>query len=174
MPIGPYAPGWLLRVSGPAVGVGCALLTDASSGLVLVAAGLAVLTMIWPASVAPTALALLLGLFGFALPDRPYEPRALALLAGIHLMMQLSALAARSTWRRRVELSALGPPLRRYLLLQAIAQPLALLAGLLGAEHVTVAWLPVAGGLALAGSVIWLLARLRRSASRGSGPSDRP
>ncbi len=110
MSIGPYAPGWLLRLSGPAVGVGCALLTDASSGLVLVAAGLAALTMIWPASVAPTALALLLGLFGFALPDRPYEPRALALLAGVHLMMQLSALAARSTWRRRVELSALGPP----------------------------------------------------------------
>ena len=166
MSIGPYVPGWLLRLSGPAVGVGCALLTDASSGLVLIAGGLAMLTLIWPASVAPTALALLLGLLSFVWPDQPYDPRALALLAGIHLTLQLCALAGRSTWRRRTELSALGPPLRRYLLLQAIAQSLALLAGLLGAEQLTVRWLPVAGGLALAGSVVWLLGRLRRHAGR--------
>lgn len=163
--IGPYAPGWLLRLSGPAVAVGCAMLTDAPSELVLITAGLAVLTAIWPAGVAPTTLALLLGLLTLSLPSEPYDPRALVLLAGVHLTLQLTALAGRSSWRRRAELSALWPPLRRYLLIQALVQPLALTAGLLRAEQMSVPWLSALGGLALTGTVLWLLVRLRQKTS---------
>lgn len=165
---GPYAPGWLLRLSGPAVAVGCAAITDASSELVLITVGLAVLTAIWPAGLAPTTLALVLGLLTLSLPSEPYDFRALLLLAGVHLTLQLTALAGCSSWRCRVELSALAPPLRRYLIIQAFVQPLALIAGLLRAEHVSVAWLPAVGGLALTGTVLWLLARLRRKTATPS------
>ena len=163
--IGPYVRGWLLRLFGPGVALGCAAIVDAPSTLVLIIVGLATLTAIWPAGVAPTTLALVLGLLALSLPGEPYDPRALVLLAGVHLTLQLTALAGRSTWHCRVELSALRPPLRRYLILQALVQPLALIAGVLRAEHVGAPWLTAVGGLALTATVVWLLVRLRRKAT---------
>ena len=85
----------------------------------------AVLVALWPAPALVVGLVLVLAALQALQPLAPVQPRFFALLAGVHLLVVLTALVRALPRGARVQLAALGRPLGRYALVQVGAQLLA-------------------------------------------------
>jgi hypothetical protein len=152
-------PVWSVRLTSAVVASGCiALLAGDRTRWVL---GYVVVALILfrPAGGAPAGLALLTGLW--VIMGDPFPPELFAVMFGVHLVFVLSGLSGPLPWDGRIELSALAPPIRRLLIVQAFAQPLALLARFLAAQDLPVVWFQVAGAVAFAALAWGALGRLR-------------
>ncbi|MBF5080746.1 hypothetical protein [Quadrisphaera sp. INWT6] len=120
---------------GPAVPVGVlsAVAGLLAAGLVgaslpvpwLLTVVVAVLVALWPAPALVVGLVLVLAALQALQPLAPVQPRFFALLAGVHLLVVLTALVRTLPRGARVQLAALGWPLGRYGLVQVGAQLLA-------------------------------------------------
>lgn len=118
--VGPAVPAAVLRAAvGAVAGV---LVLVAFPGAWSLAAVVGVLVAVWPRPVAVVALVLVVAGVQVLRPLAPVQPGFFAALAGVHLLHVLTALARVVPWRARVQLRALGGPLRRWALVQAGAQ----------------------------------------------------
>lgn len=147
--MGPRVPGWVLRCSVGLVGLATALLLVGGplSGFLAVCG--AVLMVLRPSGIVCAGYALGLGLLLALAESAPFAPRAFMLLFGVHLMVQLGAIASTVPWSSVVDLRVLVSPARRFLIGQAFAQLLALLGAALSSTSVSVPWLPVLVGVGL-------------------------
>lgn len=97
------------------------------------------------------------------------DPRFYLLLGGIHLLHVLGSLASVLPWHGRMQVVALVRPLRRFVLVQALVQPVAVTALLLfGRERGTVTGLSVLSAV-LVGMVAAVLARRMGRDAAGPG-----
>jgi len=126
-------PGWPRVGPGVPVAVLAAAAGLLAAGLVaaslpvpwLLAALVAVLVALRPAPALVVGLVLVVAALQALQPLAPLHPRSFALLAGVHLLVVLTALVRALPRRGWVQLTALGRPLGRYALVQAGAQLLA-------------------------------------------------
>ncbi len=157
---------WMLRLLLVLVGGGSAVLLNPyplwqGIGVIAAAVGAAFpRTFAAWGSVASIVLGILLA--------EPAPIRTAAAVLAIHLVHVLAGLCATTPLRGRVALSALRPTLLRLLLIQAIAQPIALLAAVLpkAQEHGS-AWLAPAGAL-LVVAVVVIVLRVEKREERPS------
>ena len=158
--LGPWLPGWSLRVVCAAVALGCVVLAGAGPKLTGVGALLALVLVLWPRGPFPVVV---LGFVTFVLATAgagPLRPQAFAVLAGTHLLVQLAAVLAPFGWSVRVELRALLVPARSYLPVQLAAQLVALVGALVTLRRLELAWAAPLAAVALAALVVWLVPRL--------------
>ena len=158
-------PTWALRAGQLLVALACIALGPANGLSWLVAVPLAVLMVVVPRPYWAAMLALWAGVVvGFGFPE-PFPPNSFALLFGVHLLVVLGAALDRIPLSARVELGVLAAPSRRFLVVQAFSQALALLAAWVTARDMSAAWVTVAAG-ALVAAVLWVIvARLSRAAA---------
>lgn len=158
---------WGLRLVLIVVGVVCILLIG-HSGVARVILGAALIgVVLMPGGVATGAFAV-----GIGLSMLTFEPGGLpahglvgvgpVLLAAIHLIAVLGSLLGQVPLRTAVELRALLPTARRYVVIQAGAQILGLAAGWISERAVVVTALPILAALALVAGAAWLIPRLHR------------
>lgn len=169
--LGPWLPGWLLRLV-LAVSV-FALAAVVGGGRLAwgVLVVLAACVFVWPSGVAPGAAVIFLALLLATRPESPSPLLVAVVLAGLPAVLQFGALLGRTGPAARIEPSVLLVPVPRFLVVQAIVQPLALLGGWLAGQDVLAGpgWilLPI---LAVAGlgviSFVWL--------PRLQAPADAP
>ena len=158
--LGPWLPGWSLRLVCGGVALGCVVLAGAGPRLTVVGALLGVVLALWPRGPLPVAV---LGFVAFVLATAgagPLRPGAFGVLAGTHLLVQLAAVLAPYGSSVRVELRALLVPARRYLPVQLAAQLLALLGALVTLGRVELVWSAPLAAVALTALVVWLVPRL--------------
>ncbi|GAA2100220.1 hypothetical protein GCM10009841_14710 [Microlunatus panaciterrae] len=161
--IGPSVGGWVLRLAIGLIACGCAALT-VSGAFWWVLTGLAVaLVIIRPQGMAPAMLALALGLTLVLSGGDPWRWQSFALLLGVHLLVVLGATNGDLSWRGRLELAVLLPALRRLLVMQAVAQLLAVVMAWLSSQAVRSGGLAVLGGVGLAVLAWALLSRLAQT-----------
>ncbi len=165
--MGPWVPALVLRVGVAGVALACLALLTPGTG-VWVAGALAALVMVArPSGIALSIFVVALGLRLALTTSEPFAWRSFALLFGVHLLVQLGRVVSNVGWSARIDLRVLASPARRFLLLQAFAQVLALGGALLTSASVAVPWLPVLVGVALTLLAWQLLSRL-------TGPPQRP
>lgn len=122
--VGPSVPAAVLRAAAGAVAGALVAQTFAGPWSLPVAVG--VLLALWPTPAAVVALVLVIAGAQVLRPLAPVQPGFFVLLAGVHLLHVLTALARVLPWRARVQLVALARPLGRFALVQAGAQLVAL------------------------------------------------
>jgi hypothetical protein len=158
-------PAWALRVVQVVVLLACVAVAAPNElgwfiGIVLGGLMVALPRPFWPALFAVWSGVLVL--FG---SEVPFRPSTFALLFGVHLLLVLGATLDRIPLAARVELPVLVGAARRFLVVQAFSQALALLAAWVTAAQVSVVWVTVAAA-ALVVVVVWVLvARLVRVAA---------
>ncbi|UZN03143.1 hypothetical protein [Cellulomonas sp. S1-8] len=103
-------------------------------------------------------------------PASPLVLAALVLL--LHVLLRLAAVAARTTWRTRVELAVLGDDLPAALVVQAGAQVLAVVAGVVAGTAGAAGWRGV-GLVAVVALTGLVLARPVRPWWRGRSDAER-
>ena len=167
--MGPWVPALALRVGVAAVALACLALSTPGTAIWVVGALAAATVVLRPSGIAVSIFAVALGLRLALTGSEPFAWRSFALLFGVHLMVQLGRLASNVSWAARVDLRVLVSPARRFLLLQAFAQLLALGGALLTSASVTVPWLPVLVGVALTLLAWQLLSRLTDPGQRQEG-----
>jgi hypothetical protein len=96
-----------------------------SPSLVAIGLLLALLGTLAPNQVPSWWLLLLLGLSQLWRDPLATDVSFYLLLAGVHLLFVLSSLARLLPWNGRMQLDTLARPLKRYVLVQAVAQPVA-------------------------------------------------
>lgn len=164
--VGPRLPGAVLRLVVPLVALGCAaLLQPGPLSTVLALVGAAVLA-VRPSGVAAGCYVVGLGLLLALSPADPFSLTPYVLLFGVHLLVQLGAVASVVPWSAVVDARVLVSPARRFLVAQVFAQLLAVLAAAVTSTSLTLSALPV---LAVAGLTLlawWLVSLLAR------GPGD--
>jgi len=122
--VGPVVP--VAVLSGVAGLVAAGLVAVSSPVPWLLALLVAALVALRPAPAIVVGLVLVVAALQALQPLAPVQPRSFALLAGVHLLVVLTALVRALPRRGWVQLAALGRPLGRYALVQAGAQVLAL------------------------------------------------
>ena len=157
-------PAWVLRALQVLVVFACIAVGAPNAlgwivGIVLAGLMIVLPRPFWPATFAAwSGIVVLLG------SADPFPLSAFALLFGVHLLLVLSAVLDRIPLTARVELPVLAAPARRFVVVQAFSQALALLAAWVTAADVSLVWVAVAAG-ALVAVVMWVLvARLGRVA----------
>lgn len=122
--VGPVVPAAVLSGTAGllAAGLVAASIPVPWLAVVLVAA----LVALWPTPALVVGLVLVLAALQALQPLTPVQPRFFALLAGVHLLVVLTALVRALPRRGWVQVAALGRPLGRYALVQLGAQLLAL------------------------------------------------
>lgn len=123
--IGPSVPTAAVPLLHLAVAAGLCLLALPSPSLVAIGLLLALLETVAPNHVPAWLLLLTLGLSQLWRHPSATDVVYYLLLAAVHLLHVLSGLARLLPWRGRMQVSAFAPPLRRYLLVQAVVQPVA-------------------------------------------------
>lgn len=101
------------------------LIVLTSPSLVAIGLLLALLGTLAPSRVPSLWLLLLLGLSQLWRDPLATDVVVYLLLAGVHLLHVLSSLARLLPWNGRMQVGALARPLRRYVLVQAVVQPVA-------------------------------------------------
>lgn len=89
---------------------------------------LAVISPFFSTHLAAGSLVLLLGVSQLWRTPHVSDPRFYVLLAGLHLLYVLGSFARVMPWAGRIELAALVGPAKRYAMLQAISQGIAVVA----------------------------------------------
>ena len=166
--LGPRLPGAVLRLVVPLVALGCVSLLQPGTFTSVLAVVGAVLLAVRPSGVAAGCYVVGLGLLLALAPADPFSLIPHLLLFGVHLLVQLGAIASVVPWSAVVDARVLVSPARRFLVAQVFAQLLAVLAAALSSTSLTLAALPV---LAVAGLTLlawWLVSLLAR------GPGDPP
>ncbi|CAA9400678.1 MAG: hypothetical protein AVDCRST_MAG75-2122 [uncultured Propionibacteriaceae bacterium] len=161
---GVVLPAWVVRLAMLAVGFGCGLLVVPPTFFAGFVVAVAVLTMVVrPGGAGPagfvTAAVVMLALGS----DGEFAATGLLLLAGLHLLTLLGALVAELSWGALIELRSIWPSARRFLIIQAGVQPLALLGAWLSGQAVTIAVLPVLAGFGVTAFAAWLLPQVASS-----------
>lgn len=160
-------PAWALRLALLTVGLVCVVVIGQSVVSAVILSGALLFVVAMPGSVSTAVFAVGIGLSLLA-----FEPGAVSgavsgpgviLLAGVHLVAVLGSVLGQVTLRTAVELRALVPTARRYVVIQAAAQVLALVAGWLSERAVVVTALPILAVLALVAGATWMLPRLHRN-----------
>lgn len=123
--IGPSIPTATVPLLFLTVAAALCLLVLTSPSFLAIGLLLAMLATVAPNQVPAWWLLLLLGL-----SQRLREPSATdvvyyLLLAGVHLLLVLSSLARLLPWTGRMQVRTFARPLRRYVLVQAVVQPVA-------------------------------------------------
>lgn len=126
---GPALPGWAVRIALALLGLGLANLVGAGGAPWLLIVVLAVLVVGWPSGFPTVALVIVIALIAAMAAVPPSPLLGAVLVAGLPALVQLGAVAGRAGWTARIEVAALVAPLPRFVLIQAVAQPLALLGG---------------------------------------------
>ncbi len=158
------APAWSLRALQLLLVVGCVAVSDPTGLGWFVGVVLGGLMVILPRPFWPALFAAWCGFVVLVGSQDPFPPSAFALLFGVHLLLALSAVLDRIPFTARVELPVLAAPARRFVVVQAFSQALALLAAWVTAAEVSVVWVAVTAG-ALVAVVMWVIvARLTRVA----------
>lgn len=162
-------PAWALRLVLLAVGVGCVMLIGESTVSRVILSGALVVVVVMPGGVSTAVFAVGVGLSLLAFDPGPLSgvgpvsADGAVLLAAVHLIAVLGSVLGQVPLRTAVELRALIPTARRYVVIQAGAQVLALVAGWLSERGVVVTALPILAVLALLAGATWLLPRLHRN-----------
>lgn len=141
-------PAWSLKVAVGVVAFGCILLSLPGSLLWLIGGILVALIVLSRWAAAP---AILIVVTGFSVIERePFEAPVFGLILGLHLVSVLVGIAGDLPLSGRVERSLLFEALPRFLGIQVVVQSLALGGRLAVDREVSVEWLALAAGLALA------------------------
>jgi hypothetical protein len=128
---------------------------------------LAVASTFAPNRVAGWWLLLLLGGSQFVRLPSATDPSFYALLAGIPMLHLLGRVSRLISWRGRIELLALARPLKRYVTLQGVLQPVSFSVMRASADsRGTVIGLTLLAALILSGIAALLYARLRVARGR--------
>ncbi len=163
--LGAWLPGWVLRLTLATSVPALASLVGGGSIAWFVVALLAVAVLGWPSGAAPGAVVVFLALLAATRPESPAPLAVAALLAGLPALVQFGALIGRAGWSARIELAVLVVPLPRFLVIQAVVQPLALVGGWIAGQDVLAGpgWilLPILAGLGLGVISYGWLPRLR-------------
>lgn len=147
---------WQVHVATACLTIGVGALAASTPWEWTVVLFLTGLITVWPAGLAPMMLAVALGVaFAFSPPDGAVFAAAVALL---HLLFVTYSVAGDLPRSTRIEFAALAPPMRRFLTVQAVAQPLAATALLLEGTTTTIPWLAVVAVAAVGTLSWWLLA----------------
>jgi hypothetical protein len=160
---GAALPAWSLRVVMGGVGAGCGLVVDPIAVTALILAGILALTVVQPGGLGPSAFVLTVCVLLVLGSDREFSASRLLLVAGLHLLMLLAAALGDLSWRAHIELRALWPAARRFLLIQAGVAGVALAGGWLVGQQVVVAVAPLLVGVGLTALAAWLLPRVARA-----------
>jgi hypothetical protein len=123
--IGPWMPTAILHLLGLGVAAGLCLLVLESPIWRAIGLLLAVVGMTFPSVVPGWWLLLVLGLSQLWRAPSVTDAVYYLLLAGVHLLHVLGSLTRMLPWNGRMQLIAFALPLRRFVLVQAVAQPVA-------------------------------------------------
>ncbi len=154
-------PGWVLRLVGLAIGIGCLLSIRPAVPLLVMAAAALLVWLIRPGGFAIAGFAVLIGI-GLLILSDPWAPGGFIATAAVHLMLALSCLLGSANWSARFELSLLRPVLVRWLVIQAVVQAVGLIGRWIGTLQLTLPVLPLLAGAALVGFAIWIFPRIAR------------
>lgn len=157
--LGPWVPALLLRGVQVIVALANVALVAPGPGWRAVALLGALLLVVRPSGIVAACFAFALG-FGLAVSSSTaWSLKPFILLLGLHLLVELARQSAGVPWATRVDLAVLVPAGRRFLLVQALAQLLALGGAWLSSTALTVPWLPVLVGVSLT-LLAWALLRV--------------
>lgn len=165
--LGARVPGAVFQLVVAAVALGSAWLVVTGPVSTFFAVAGAVLVLARPSGIACAGYAVGLGFLLAVSSSEPFAPRSFLLLFGVHLLVQLGAVASSVGWSAVLDLRVLVSPLRRFVVVQALAQLLALGGAALASASVTLPWVPVLVGVALT-ALAWMI--LSRLTERGMGP----
>lgn len=155
--IGPCVGAWVLRVACVAVATGCVLLVATPHPVVWTALAPAIALMaLRPGGVGATLFVVGVGVLALTSRPDPFDARVFALVAGVHLAVQLAVAASDLPMRGLVERRYLARLARAYAATQAFAQVVALVGAGLATSGLTSAALPVVAGMGLA-ALAWLV-----------------
>ena len=157
-------PAWALRGVQLLVVVVCVALGPANALSWLIAVPLGVLMVVVPRPYWSAMFAVWAGVVVWLGSREPFQPSLFALLFGVHLLVVLGAALDRIPLTARVELPVLIAPARRFLVVQAFSQALALLAAWVTARDMSAAWVAVAAAALVAVALWVIVARLSRAA----------
>jgi len=119
---------------------------------------------VWPGGSAPAVFGLGVGSLVLISGSDAFGPRVFLLVLGLHLTIELAALVGDVPWTSPVELRVLTASAWAFSTVQALGQ-LTAFAGLWASSRpLTLTWLPVASGIAVAAMAGVILTRLRSGA----------
>jgi hypothetical protein len=159
---------WVLRLAQVAIAVGCAAIVAGVPVQWAIGILLTLGMIVRPAPAWSAVFVVWIGISVVMAPGDPLGPRTFVLLFGTHLLVALSAVLDRIPLGARVEPTVLVRPARRFLVVQAICQPLALAAAWLAVGRVSAVGVAVVAILALAAAMWFLSLRLLRMTRRES------
>lgn len=130
--LGPTVPAWQLRaallISLAVAGGGIVAWTSAPAFFPVLMAGLGAGTVLWPQSHAPGLFLAAAAAGVLFTSDLEIVGWTFAVVFALHAVHLLAGLCALTPWRADVEREALRPALGRFVTVQALCQPLVLLA----------------------------------------------
>ena len=157
-------PAWALRGVQLAVVLGCVAVAAPNALGWLIGIVFGGLMVALPRPFWTAVFAIWSGLVVLDGTEQPFQPGAIALLFGVHLLLVLGTALDRIPLSARVEPAVLLAPARRFLALQAFSQALALAAAWVTSAQLSVVWVAVAAAVLVA-VVMWVLvARLTDAA----------
>lgn len=159
-------PAWALRIGCAVVATGCTLLVASNGGHWTIAGALIAAMAVRPSGAAPSLFVVGVGLLVLAAEEDPFHPRVFLLALGLHLTVQLATVVGDLHWLAPVELGVLAGFAAPFLVIQALVQSAALMGAWMTTRQVSVTWLPVVAGIALAVMTWAIIIRLRADGDR--------
>ena len=165
--VGWWVPIWSVRLLVAGLAGGAAtLVVQGPVGWTVMAAIIAIL-FLFPQAATAGVYAIAIGISYLAAGVEPFSGTLFALVFSVHLVVTIGTLVAALPGRARLQVAALVGPMRRFTIVQAVAQALAMLGAFVAAWGLTVVWLPSVAVLGLAGFGWWLLTWLEATADDG-------
>lgn len=159
--VGRRIPAWALRVAaGGAALLTLPLLQSQAAGTIVTVAIVGAL-LLRPAGFAPVMLTLFAAVW--VLTMEPFPIEVFPLLFVLHLVVMLCGLAGQVSWSGHVDLVAFATQWKRFWLVQALAQSLAVVAWWMTSIGFAAVSIQLLGALALA-ILTWMVIRRRSSA----------
>ncbi len=154
-------PGWVVRVACASVAAGCVGLLATDRTRWIIGGIVVMMVLIRPGGGGAVTLTLLTG-FWVLLGD-PFVPQVFPLLLGNHLVIVLSALVGSLPWRGHLEMSTLRSPVLRMLMIQVVAQSLAVMSWWIQARSISSIPFQILGAIGIA-LITWVAySRLRET-----------
>lgn len=155
---GPSVPAWVLRLAIPLAGVGCGVALGLGSDGWLFALPVVVATAVWPGGPAPAVFASGAGILLLATRPEVFDAQLVALVAGVHLVVELATVVDTLPWSARVDRRIVVRAATRFAALQVVAQVVVAVGAWATGTRMSVPLLTPVAGLALAVTA-WLLLR---------------
>jgi len=152
---GRWVPGWMLTVATVVAALATIALVADDRGQWILMLLVLLFILANPDGMGTSIFAVIVGiLYLFGYPAAFSGPVHL-LVALVPLLFTCASLVPGIPLMARVEVRVLRQPLIRYLVIQAIAQPIVWLASVVAATATVIAWMPVAAGAGLAAAGWW-------------------